>query len=169
MSRACVSRLMLDVPRMNVDPKSKYGITRRFDDPRIIEFKPRPRRSKRTEAPIVDPLRRFEIEEDRLRMQQNLAAAIVLLVLLAAGLPPATGDRDDPLPSFDAPALTFCSAPLRFPAARNSCATPATPLMLNASFETASRFKRRPLAGPEIIGLILGQLEIIRPQRREDI
>ena len=77
---------MLDVSGMNADPKSKYGITRRFDDPRIIEFKPRRGRSKRTEAPIVDPLRRFEIEEDRLRMQQNLAAAIVLLVLLAAGL-----------------------------------------------------------------------------------
>jgi hypothetical protein len=59
--------------------------TRRFSDPRIIEFRPRPRPGKLT-APVIDPLRRFEIEDYRRRMQQNVAAAVVLIVLVTAGL-----------------------------------------------------------------------------------
>jgi hypothetical protein len=72
--------------RMKAQPKSMHGATRRFADPRIIEFRPRPRSKKPREAPIRDPLRQFEIDQDRLRMQQNLAAAIVLVLILAAGL-----------------------------------------------------------------------------------
>jgi hypothetical protein len=40
----------------------------------------------RKDPPIVDPLRQLEIEEGRLRVQQNMVAAIVLALLLAAGL-----------------------------------------------------------------------------------
>jgi hypothetical protein len=57
----------------------------RFSDPRIIEFRPR-RRSSKMAAPVIDPLRRFEIDDYRRRMQQNIAAAAVLLVLVVAGL-----------------------------------------------------------------------------------
>jgi hypothetical protein len=68
--------------------RAKEGAPRRFADPRIIEFKPRPRLAKepKTAPSIIDPLRRFEMAEDRLRMQQNLAAAAVLAFLMAAGL-----------------------------------------------------------------------------------
>jgi len=59
---------------------------RRFDDPRIIEFKPRPRRSRGSGGPIIDPLLKFETAEYRLRMQQNLLAITVLALILAAGL-----------------------------------------------------------------------------------
>jgi hypothetical protein len=58
---------------------------RRFDDPRIIEFKPRPRRSRGSGGPIIDPLLKFETAE-WLRMQQNLLAITVLALILAAGL-----------------------------------------------------------------------------------
>jgi len=66
---------------------SKLGgnAARRFSDPRIIEFRPRPRSGK-VVAPVIDPLRRFEIDDYRRRMQQNIAAAVVLLVLVTAGL-----------------------------------------------------------------------------------
>src|SRR5262249_58265448 len=60
---------------------------RRFDDPRIIEFKPRPRAlRKRHMPPIIDPLLHLETHEYRLRMQQNFLAITVLIVILAAGL-----------------------------------------------------------------------------------
>jgi hypothetical protein len=71
---------------MKGEQKSTFGAPRRFDDPRILEFKPRLRSSTRKHAPIVDPLQQFEIEDDRLRMQQNVAAFIVLVLILAAGL-----------------------------------------------------------------------------------
>ena len=58
---------------------------RRFSDPRIIEFRPRQRPAKAA-APVIDPLRRFEIDDYRRRMQQNIAAAVVLFVLVVAGL-----------------------------------------------------------------------------------
>jgi hypothetical protein len=77
---------MLDMHLMKADPKSMHGGTRRFADPHVIEFRPRPRSKKPKEVPIIDPIRRREIEEDRQRMQQNLAAAIVLVLVLAAGL-----------------------------------------------------------------------------------
>jgi hypothetical protein len=41
---------------------------------------------KRRDAPITDPLRHLETEEDRLRLLQNLAAAAVVALLLATGL-----------------------------------------------------------------------------------
>ena len=58
---------------------------RRFDDPRVIEFKPRSRRSRRS-GPIIDPVLKFETDEYRLRMQQNLLAITVLALILVAGL-----------------------------------------------------------------------------------
>ena len=66
---------------------SKLGgnVVRRFSDPRLIEFRPR-RRSIKAAAPVIDPLRRFEIDDYRRRMQQNITAAVVLVVLVAAGL-----------------------------------------------------------------------------------
>jgi len=70
------------ISKSNQDPPS------RFTDPRIIEFRPRPRAlsPKPGRGPIIDPLRQLDIDADRLRMQQNLAAAIVLVVLMSAGL-----------------------------------------------------------------------------------
>ena len=63
------------------------GTARRFDDPRIIEFKPRLRsQRKRHLPPIVDPLIQLETNEYRLRMQQNFLAITVLIVILGAGL-----------------------------------------------------------------------------------
>jgi hypothetical protein len=62
------------------------GARRRFDDPRIIEFKPRPRWRRRNRMAIVDPLRQFDMDEYRLRMQQNLAAIVALALFLVAGL-----------------------------------------------------------------------------------
>ena len=56
---------------------------RRFADPRILEFRPRRRASM---APVIDPLRRLELDDDRRRMQQNLAAAIVVVLLTATGV-----------------------------------------------------------------------------------
>ena len=64
------------------DATSKGGASHRFADARVIQFTPRKRASR---APIVDPLRRLEIDENRRRMQQNLAAAIVVILLTAAG------------------------------------------------------------------------------------
>ena len=69
---------------MKMGLSSNGGDTRRFDDPRIIEF--RPRRLRQTRAPIIDPLRTFDAHEYRLRMQQNLLAIIVLALILAGGL-----------------------------------------------------------------------------------
>jgi hypothetical protein len=60
---------------------------RRFDDPRIIEFKPRLRAlRKRHVPPIIDPLLHLETHEYRMRMQQNFLAITVLIVILGAGL-----------------------------------------------------------------------------------
>ena len=72
---------------MRTQSFSKLGgnVVRRFSDPRIIEFRPR-RRSIKAAAPVIDPLRRFEIDDYRRRMQQNITAAVVLVVLVAAGL-----------------------------------------------------------------------------------
>jgi hypothetical protein len=76
------------VTAMKKDQRPTEVTTRRFNDPRIIEFKPRPgpRLSGKSCAPIVDPLRQFDTNEYRLRMQQNLAAIMVLALILAGGL-----------------------------------------------------------------------------------
>jgi hypothetical protein len=71
---------------MKLGFSSNGGAARRFDDPRIIEFRPRPRQLKHTRAPIIDPLRKFDAHEYRLRMQQNLLAIVVLALILATGL-----------------------------------------------------------------------------------
>ena len=71
---------------MKLGFSSNSGAARRFDDPRIIEFRSRPRRYKQVRAPIIDPLRKFDAREYRLRMQQNLLAIIVLALILTIGL-----------------------------------------------------------------------------------
>jgi hypothetical protein len=73
---------------MKMGFSSNSGVPRRFDDPRIIDFRSRSRvrHSRQTRAPIIDPLRTFDAREYRLRMQQNLLAIIVLALILAIGL-----------------------------------------------------------------------------------
>lgn len=71
---------------MKMGLSSNSGAVRRFDDPRIIEFRSRPRHYRQAPAPIIDPLRKFDAREYRLRMQQNLLAIIVLALILASGL-----------------------------------------------------------------------------------
>jgi hypothetical protein len=67
-------------------PKVKGEGAHRFSDPRIIEFRPRSPPDRRLPGPVVDPLCQFEIDDRRRRMQQNMAAVGVLVVLVAAGL-----------------------------------------------------------------------------------
>ena len=50
---------------------------------RVLEFK---RKLSKRDAPITDPVRHFEAEEDRRRMQQNLAAALIIVFLIASGI-----------------------------------------------------------------------------------
>jgi hypothetical protein len=71
---------------MKLGLSSNSGAARRFDDPRIIEFSARARQFRQARAPIIDPLRKFDAREYRLRMQQNLLAIIVLALILATGL-----------------------------------------------------------------------------------
>jgi hypothetical protein len=75
---------------MRLISKSNHDQPSRFSDPRIIEFRPRARprglSPKPDHGPIIDPVRQLDIAADRLRMQQNLAAAIVLVLLMSAGL-----------------------------------------------------------------------------------
>ena len=52
---------------------------------RILQFKRKMPGRRVTEIPIADPLRHFEDEEDRCRMQQNLAAAIVIVLIVTSG------------------------------------------------------------------------------------
>jgi hypothetical protein len=75
----------MGVAGMSMEPKSKHRTTGRFADPRIVELQPRARWSRGRQAPVVDPLRQREIDDDRLRMQQNIAAAIVIVLLTVAG------------------------------------------------------------------------------------
>jgi hypothetical protein len=73
---------------MHTESSTKFhgGAGRRFSDPRIIEFRPRPRSDRRAPPPLVDPIRQFEIDAAHRRMQQNLAAVVVLVLLVAGGL-----------------------------------------------------------------------------------
>jgi hypothetical protein len=80
-----VERRRRNVQQMQADPNSRNGVSRRFADPRIVEFKPRSRPGKRNNTPIRHPIEQFKIADDRLRTQQNLAAAVVLALLMAAG------------------------------------------------------------------------------------
>jgi hypothetical protein len=50
---------------------------------RVLEFK---RKLPKSDEPITDPVRHFEAEEDRRRMQQNLAAALIIVFLIASGI-----------------------------------------------------------------------------------
>jgi hypothetical protein len=55
-------------------------------DARILEFRRRlPLQQRGCEKPIADPLRHFEDQEDRRRMQQNLAALAVVLLIIVSG------------------------------------------------------------------------------------
>ena len=53
---------------------------------RILPFKMRTSPRLRKHTPIMDPLRRLETDEDRRRMHQNLAAALVITLLLVSGM-----------------------------------------------------------------------------------
>jgi hypothetical protein len=65
-------------PQGSRGPKSSDG-------GRVLEFK-RKLSAIKKDAPITDPLRHFEAEEDRRRMQQNLAAALIIVFLIASGI-----------------------------------------------------------------------------------
>jgi hypothetical protein len=67
-------------------PKPSSDVVARFSDPRIIEFKPRPRGRSKKPGPVVDPLCQFEVDDRRRRMQQNLMAVLVLTFLVTAGV-----------------------------------------------------------------------------------
>jgi hypothetical protein len=55
------------------------------DGGRVLEFK-RKLSAIKKDVPITDPLRHFDAEEDRRRMQQNLAAALIIVFLIASGI-----------------------------------------------------------------------------------
>ena len=55
------------------------------DGGRVLEFK-RKLSAIKKDVPITDPVRHFEAEEDRRRMQQNLAAALIIVFLIASGI-----------------------------------------------------------------------------------
>ena len=52
---------------------------------RIVAFAPRPKARDAPRPAITDPLRRLEAEDDRRGTLQNLAAALVILLLMIAG------------------------------------------------------------------------------------
>jgi hypothetical protein len=66
--------------------KPSRDVVARFSDPRVIEFRPRPRGRSKKPLPVVDPLCQFEVDDRRRRMQQNLMAVLVLTFLVTAGL-----------------------------------------------------------------------------------
>ena len=70
---------------MRIQPETRPAV-RRFDDPRIIEFRPRPYSGRKRPPPVIDPIRSFERDEYRRRMQQNFVAIALLAVLTLAGL-----------------------------------------------------------------------------------
>jgi hypothetical protein len=55
------------------------------DGGQVLQFKRKSSAIKK-DAPIIDPVRHFEAEEDRRRMQQNLAAALIIVFLIASGI-----------------------------------------------------------------------------------
>jgi hypothetical protein len=55
------------------------------DAGRVLEFK-RKLCAIKKDVPVTDPVRHFETEEDRRRMQQNLAAALLIVFLIASGV-----------------------------------------------------------------------------------
>ena len=55
------------------------------DGGRVLEFKRKLSAIKKV-APITDPVRHFEAAEDRRRMQQNLAATLIIVFLIASGI-----------------------------------------------------------------------------------
>jgi hypothetical protein len=55
------------------------------DGGRVLEFK-RKLSAIKKDVPVTDPVRHFEAEEDRRRMQQNLAAALIIVFLIASGI-----------------------------------------------------------------------------------
>jgi hypothetical protein len=71
---------------MNFERKPRSdGVGRPGGGARILQFR-RPRSPARAErAPIADPIRQLDKDEDRLRMRQNLAAAAVILFVVMSG------------------------------------------------------------------------------------
>jgi hypothetical protein len=53
---------------------------------KILLFRrPAPAARKRPYRPISDPLRRIEEDEDRQRIRENIAAAVIVLILVTSG------------------------------------------------------------------------------------
>ena len=52
----------------------------------ILEFRQRTSVRKRSQSPITHPLQRYDEEEDRMRMRENLAAAAIVILLITSGL-----------------------------------------------------------------------------------
>ena len=67
-------------------PKPSSNVVARFSDPRVIEFRPRPRGRSKKPGPVVDPLCQLEVDDRRRRMQQNLMAVVVLTILVTTGV-----------------------------------------------------------------------------------
>jgi hypothetical protein len=53
---------------------------------RIIQFRPREASRRSRQFRVTDPLKWLEETEDRRRMQQNLAAMLIVVLLVATGL-----------------------------------------------------------------------------------
>jgi hypothetical protein len=66
---------------MHTNNNAAGGPAPRGGGARILPF----RRRLPVYPPIVHPLQRYDEEEDRMRMRENLAAAIVIVVLVASG------------------------------------------------------------------------------------
>jgi hypothetical protein len=52
---------------------------------RILQFRRRIARFPAADPPIVHPLHRYDEEEDRMRMRENIAAGLVIIVLAISG------------------------------------------------------------------------------------
>jgi hypothetical protein len=55
------------------------------DGAKILAFRPRPRTARAGWPRISDPLGRMEAEDDRRRMRENLAAALIIVLLFGIG------------------------------------------------------------------------------------
>jgi hypothetical protein len=71
---------------MDGEESAKAGSDTGRRGTRIIPFRPKMRGAKANQPPVVNAALRSEQDNDRLRMRQNLAAAVVLALLLLSGV-----------------------------------------------------------------------------------
>lgn len=67
------------------NPKPPAGGVAPVDGAKILPFTPKARAHRRRLPPIKDPLRTLEDAEDRARMLQNIAAALIVIALVGGG------------------------------------------------------------------------------------